>query len=161
MGIEKLRRGASLMLPPGRMLATGPGGGTALAELTVPLSAAQITTLNSVPITLIPAPLSTQIILVSQILFQFKYGSVQFTGGGAITFPYHGTSTNVHASTGIANTVIQAAASSITLLPPIAANGVFTSDAGLGVDIIGATADFAAGNSTAIVSLVYSVVTLR
>jgi hypothetical protein len=164
VGVQKTYRSAlpgGAYTPQVRLIKGQDFRGCTLGRAIIPLTAAQLTTLYSAPVAVIPAPYSTQIILVSQILFQFKYpasGGVQFTGGGAVTFPYHGTSTNVHSGSGIAATVLQAAANSLTLLPPPSANLVLTADPGLGVDISAASADFAAGNATAIVTLYYSIV---
>jgi hypothetical protein len=151
-----------------RRLLEGPRWGLDLGVISVPVSAAQLADLNSQPVTIIPAPYNTelivQVILLNLVLVSFKYpssGGVQYTGGGEISFVYHGTATQVHGGSGIANTVFQAAASSLTLLPPISANSVLSSVQGLGVDMTVASANFAAGNGTATVTMSYAILTLQ
>src|ERR1017187_3577160 len=50
----------------------------------VTLTAAQIITLNTVPVSLVAAPGAAYALLADAMLFQFKYNSVAFTGGGAV-----------------------------------------------------------------------------
>lgn len=129
--------------------------------ISVPLSAAQITTLHSVPVTIIPAPGAGKVIVIDTLIFDFTYNSVQFTGGGAISAVFHGLSTNLLNST-VAATSIQAAANYAgQFVSAGTASGVLlTPGLNLGLDLSAAGADFAAGNSTAKVFVWYSVVTL-
>lgn len=50
----------------------------------VTLTAAQIITLHSAPVALLAAPGASQAIIVTGFTFQFKYNSVQMTGGGVV-----------------------------------------------------------------------------
>lgn len=127
---------------------------------TVTLSAAQIIAMGTTPVTVIAAPASNEVINVESITFQMKPGTTQFTGGGAVTFVYHGTSTNPHLSTAnIPAATVTSATGSATMMPPIAAN--VSSVTGLGVDIKNATAAFATGNGTAVITIAYTVTTLQ
>jgi hypothetical protein len=58
-----------------------------IAQIT--LTAAQITTLHSVPVSLIAAPGAGKAILLEKLSFQFKFGTTPFTGGGAVSPVYH------------------------------------------------------------------------
>jgi hypothetical protein len=151
-----------------RRLIEGPRLGLNLGLVIFPVSAVQLSSLFSTPLPILGAPYNTeifsQVILVNWVLVKFVYpssGGVQYTGGGPLTFQYHGTGTLVHGGSGIANTVFQAAASSLTLLPPISANSVLSSVQGLGVDMTVASANFAAGNGTATVTVSYAILTLQ
>ena len=127
----------------------------AIAQVT--LSAAQITTLHSAPVPLVAAPGAGIALVLDAALFQFKYGSVQFTGGGAVNPVYHGATTNLLAGSVAAATIQAAANATISLGSMASALSVTTN---VGIDLYAATADFAAGNSTAIVLLWYTVYTL-
>ena len=123
----------------------------------VALTAAQLTTLHSVGCVLLPAPSNANAyIVVTGLAFEFDYGSVQFTGGGAISAFYTGQSTNVLAAT-IPAATLTAAASSITYVD--AAGAAQTVTPGVGITLQAATADFAAGNSGAVVKIWFSLVT--
>ncbi len=123
----------------------------------VALTAAQITTLNTAPVQLVAAPATGQVIVPTLLVFQFKYGSVQFTLGGAVNPVYHGATTNLLGAS-VAAATIQAAASAVISTGPAAGPTTLTS--ATGVDLYAATANFAAGDSTAIVTLSYDLVTL-
>lgn len=123
----------------------------------VTLTAAQIITLHSVPVALVAAPAAGLVILPTALVFQFKYGTVQMTGGGVVGPVFHGATTNLLGG-GVAAATIQAAANAI-----ISAGGPATAQAltsATGIDLYAATADFAAGDSTAIVTLSYDLITL-
>lgn len=136
----------------------GNGGGVpAVANLT----AAQLIAMNGAAVNVIPAPGAGLAIIVDGILFEFTTGSVAFTGGGAVSFQYHGTSTPVHAGSVPASVVTSGAAAGTQTLtelgPAVAANGT-TVPVNTGVDITNATAAFAAGNGTAKAQIRYRVV---
>lgn len=135
------------------------GGVTAVSgQVTqVALTAAQITTLHSAPVSLVAAPGAGKAILVHGTTVQFKYGTTQFTGGGAVNPVYHGATTNL-LSGSVAAATIQAAASATVSCGAEAAALALSSNTG--VDLYAGTADFAAGDSTAIVTIWYDVITL-
>lgn len=135
------------------------GGVTSVLNLKkqITLSAAQITTLHSVPVSLIAAPGAGKAVNLESLVFQFKYGTVQFTGGGAVNPVYHSGSTNL-LSGQIAQATIQAAANATISAGARAAALALTTNTG--VDLLAAGADFAAGDSTAILTVEYDVITL-
>lgn len=107
-----------------------------LQEADVVLTAAQIISMYTTPIQIIPAPPTGQSILVDKVLYRFKYTTPQFTGGATITLQYGNTA---HAGGtvldgGVSSTPIKAAASSDYMSLPIAvapaqATAVFVSTA--------------------------------
>src|SRR5215469_9050362 len=73
------------------------------------LSAAQIITLHSVPVTVVPAPGAGKCIVIDTLVFSMTYNSVQFTGGGAVSAVFHGLSTNLINGTVAAASITAAA----------------------------------------------------
>lgn len=130
------------------------------AQVRVALTAAQIIALHSVPVALVAAPGAGAALIFDWMTFQFAYGTVQFTGGGVVSPVYHGLNVDETVVGGITANTIKAAASSLTLLNAEPAAGGLALTANLGLDLYAATADFAAGDSTAIVVLSYGILTL-
>lgn len=131
------------------------GQQSSVAQFT--LTAAQLATLDSAPVSLLAAPGANKAIVVTMCLFQFKYGSVQFTAGGAVNPVYHGATTALTAS--VAATTINAAANATIFVDAVA--GPLAVATNTGIDLYAATQDFASGgNSTAVVTLWYEVITL-
>ena len=126
----------------------------------VTLTAAQLIAMKTAPVNILPAPGAGKLLVIDAITFQFKHGSTQFTGGGAVTFQYHGTSVNPHTGS-VAAAVLQAATDDTEYLGPNVGGALDLQSAiNQGLEITNATAAFAAGNGTAIVTVWYSVVTL-
>jgi hypothetical protein len=130
-----------------------------LTRLRAVLTAAQINTLHSAPVTVIPAPGAGKVLVLDSLSIQTLPGTVNFTSGGAITAVYHGGSTALHASS-LPNTVVQSGTGSITNLGPLGASNGLTLSVNTGVDIVAASADFASGNGALVINLWYSVITL-
>jgi hypothetical protein len=127
---------------------------------TVTLTAAQLTAMEATPQSILPAPGAGKVLIVDAILFQFKNGAAQFTGGGAVSFQYHGTAVSPHTGS-VPAAVVQAAAPDVQYLGPNVTGAIDLESAiNLGLDITNPTAAFAAGNGTAIVTVWYQVVTL-
>jgi hypothetical protein len=105
----------------------------------------------------LPAPAAGQVIAIDQFIAQMKPGATQFTGGGAVSFEYHGTAIVPHSGTIPAATITSAAASENVVPPP---TGVIQPPTVTGIDITNATAPFATGNGTLVVTVFYSIVTL-
>jgi hypothetical protein len=126
------------------------------------LTAAQIIGMSVTPVTVAPIPQPTLIspnanlvMLPKSAFIEFIYpssGGVQFTGGGAISLVYHGTSVSPFQTLPAAD--FTAAASGYFVLPP--AGAAFAATLDVGLDITNATAPFAAGNGTAIVMVEYT-----
>lgn len=125
----------------------------------IALTAGQITTLHSAPVSLIAAPGAGIAINLESLVFEFTYGTTQFTNGGAVTACYHGaTGTNL-LSGAIAQATVQAAANAYISAGARAA--ALALSANTGVDLVAAGADFAGGgDSTAIVVVEYDLITL-
>jgi len=125
----------------------------------VTLTAAQIATLNSVPVSLVAAPGAGIALIAQAMIFQFKYGSVQFTTSTGTTQPvYHGATTNLLAGAIAASTIKGSANAIISLGGPATALAVSTNT---GIDLETASADFSgSGDSTAIATLFYDQLTL-
>lgn len=125
----------------------------------VTLTAAQLITLNSVPVTLVAAPGAGIALICQGFIFQMIYGTVQFTGGGVVNPVYHGATTSLTAG-GVAAATVQAAANYTGYSPGAAGATALAVTSNVAIDLRAATADFAAGDSTAIVTVFYDVVTL-
>jgi predicted RecA/RadA family phage recombinase len=124
----------------------------------VTLTAAQILAMNGTPQSILPAPAAGQVLVIDQIIAQMKPGATQFTGGGAVTFQYHGTAVVPHSGNIPAATIISAAGSENVVPPP---TGTIQPPAATGLDITNATAAFATGNGTLVVTVFYSIITLN
>ena len=119
------------------------------------VSAADFAALNTAPVSLVAAHGLNKALIVTAMLFQFKFGTVEFTLGGAVNPVYHGTTTNP-LSGSVAAATIQGNANAIVALD--AAGGPLTAPLNTGLDLYAATANFAGGgDSTAIVTLWYTV----
>jgi hypothetical protein len=128
--------------------------------VSVSLTAAQLVAMEAAPVSVIAAPGAGFAIVIDSVLLEMTTTSTVFTGGGAVSFVYHGTGTAVHAGSIPASVVTAAAGVSYTLLGPAAATTGTTAPANTGVDITNATAPFAAGTGTAKVKLKYRVIAL-
>ncbi len=122
----------------------------------VKLTAAQIITLHSVPVSLVPAPGVGKAIIFEELLFDYHYGTVQFSGGGVVEPVYHGATTGLSIGTVAAATVNAAANALVHLAQQASATGLaITENAGL--DLYAASGDFAAGDGYAIVLVTYAI----
>ena len=128
-----------------------------LQKAVVTLTAAQIIAMYGTPQSVLPAPAAGQVLVIDQIIAQMKPGGTQFTGGGAVTFQYHGTAVVPHSGNIPAATVNNAAGSENVVPPP---TGTIQPPAATGLDITNATAAFATGNGTLVVTVFYSLITL-
>jgi hypothetical protein len=136
------------------------GSGDSMSVAVVNLTAANIIAMNATPVSILPAPPTGYALIVDQILFEMTTTSTAFTGGGAVSFVYHGGSVAPHAGSIPASVVTAAAGSSNTLLGGAVATNGTTIPAATGIDITNATAAFAAGTGTAKVKVWYSIVPL-
>jgi hypothetical protein len=138
------------------------GGATKVAWSTASfsLSAAQIIAMGTTPVTIIPAPGTGKAIIIGEIIVEINTTATAFTGGGVVHFYYHGQTTEVMAQTLAATSITAAAGQAIMILEPVqtAAGSVVTKE--VGIDITNATAAFAAGTGTAVVTVEYAIVTL-
>jgi hypothetical protein len=141
--------------------------GSSQFAIQVTLTAAQLIAMYAAPVAIILALAAGSGIAVDQAVFQMKATATAFTGGGIVTLQYgvtaHGAGTLVHAGSVPAAVVTAGAGSSLTNLgPAAAANGTTVPTDGTtasGIYISNATAPFAAGTGTAIVTIYGSYVT--
>lgn len=124
----------------------------------VPLTAAQLEAMNGTPVSIVPAPGAGMVLIVDSIELEIIAGGSAFTGGGVITFVYHGGSINPHSSSIPAADLTGASGTAVYQLPPPSA--VIAPPANTGIDITNATTAFAAGNGSAVVLIQYRIVTL-
>jgi hypothetical protein len=129
-----------------------------LQKAVVTLTAAQIMAMYGAPVGILPAPAAGQVLVIDQIIAQMKPAGTQFTGGGAVTLQYHGTGVVPHSGNIPAATITSAAGSENVVPPP---TGTIQPPAATGLDITNATAAFAAGNGTLVVTVFYSIITLN
>jgi hypothetical protein len=125
-----------------------------MQTVTVIITAAQLKTMFTTPVVVLPAPpqgLQSGVYYeVHGVTMQTKPGTVNFTGGGTVNLVYHGGAVAPHASSVPAATILSATATN-NQLPPIAA--VIQIPKNVGIDITNATAVFAAGNGTLAVTV--------
>ena len=125
------------------------------------LTAAQIITLNTVPVTIIPAPGAGFALALEMIVLEMNRTSTQFTGGGVVGPVYAGaTGTVITANTMAAADVTGAAGQVTRLLSVGAPAGGVSLTANTAVQLFAATANFAAGTGTMKVFVTYSILTL-
>lgn len=127
----------------------------------VSLAAADIIGMNGTPVQILAAPGSGKAIVVESIVFEMIRSSTAFTGGGAVSFQYHTTTTSVPHAGSIQASVVTGAAGTVlvALGPNVGSNGLVV-PANEGIDITNATAAFAAGTGTAKVFIKYRVITV-
>jgi predicted RecA/RadA family phage recombinase len=128
-----------------------------IQKAVVTLTAAQIMAMYGAAVSILPSPAAGQTLVIDQIIAQMKPGATQFTGGGAVSFQYHGTGVVPHSSSIPATTINSATASENVVPPP---TGVIQPPSATGIDITNATAAFATGNGTMVVTVFYSLITL-
>jgi hypothetical protein len=157
------RHGASFSITNTGSVALTPASGQGFVlngvtrnSVAVSLTAAQIIAMGTTPVQLIAAPASGKCVIVDNITFKMTTTATAFTGGGAVEFRYTNASgTKVTAD--VAAAVVTAGAGvSFTNVRGIEASTTGTVDAA--IVIRNATAAFAAGTGSAVVSIDYHVV---
>jgi len=152
MGIDKLYR------PVYAPSLDSPG---VVRAATVSLAAADIIGMNAAPVQILPAPGNGKAIIVESIVFEMMRSSIAFTGGGAVSFQYHITTTSIpHAGSILASVVTGAAGTVLVALGPNVGSSGLVAPANEGIDITNATAAFAAGTGAAKVHIKYRVISL-
>lgn len=124
---------------------------------TIPLTAAQIATLHSVPVALVAAPGAGKTLLLEELIYIQTFGTTAWTGTGGVVSPVYHAQTTVLTATTIAAATIKSGASFSQAL-----YGLGTTTTGMtntGLDLLAATADFTGGggDSTAVVLVRYRV----
>ena len=128
-----------------------------IQKTVVTLTAAQIMAMYGAAVSILPAPAAGQVLVIDQLIAQMKPGATQFTGGGVVSFQYHGTGVAPHSGNIPAATINSATGSENVVPPP---TGTIQPPAATGIDILNATAAFATGNGTLVVTVFYSIITL-
>ncbi|MBV9448560.1 MAG: hypothetical protein JO345_21960 [Streptosporangiaceae bacterium] len=126
----------------------------------VTLTSANILGMNTTPVSILPAPAAGQVLMIDAIFVQTKPGGTQYASGGAVTFQYHGTSTNPHTGNVTAAQINAATAKYVYLGPNTSGAIDLSAVAGLGLDITNGTGAFTTGNGTAVVTVYYTTITL-
>ena len=69
----------------------------AITSITVNLTAAQITTLNSKPVQLVPAPSASFMLLPVALVVEYKFGTLPFhtAGGGGLNVVWQGSTDTI------------------------------------------------------------------
>lgn len=128
----------------------------------IALSAAQIITLNTVPVTIIAAPGAGLSIVLEQVVIEMNRTATAFTGGGVVGPVYAGaTGTLLTANSMAAADVTTGGAGQVTrLLSAGAPAGGTLITANTAVQLFAGTANFATGTGTMKVFVTYSLLTL-
>ena len=126
------------------------------------LTAAQLIAMGTTPVSILPAPGVGKAILVDSITFEMVRTATPFTGGGAINFQYHTTTTSapVTGTVPAAALTTAGAATTLTLLGDQSSATGTTIPSNEGIDITNTGGAFAAGTGTAKVFIRYRVITL-
>jgi hypothetical protein len=126
------------------------------------LTAAQVLTLNTAPVTIIPAPGVGKAIALNSLVIEMNRSAVAFTGGGAVGPVLQGaTGTFLTANQMAATDVTTGGAGQVTrlldLATPAGGVGLLPNTA---VQLFAGTANFAAGTGTMKVMANYSIIDL-
>lgn len=138
------------------------GGAGNLQTLTVAVPNAQVLTLNTVGVPLLPAPGAGNLYEIDRLWIECVSSTPAFTGGGNLTAAYGTQAAQTAATVVIAATVFTGSAtvaqigSALPVTPAVGASSVLLNKA---VGLYAATADFAAGGGSAIVKVSYRVLT--
>lgn len=126
---------------------------------TVSLSSAQILSLKT-PVELIPAPGAGKIIIVDEVILSYTNGGTSYTGGNTLDFKYDGNVTSCGLS-GISGSAITGA--SIIIRQYVYSTSTDITSAvnkNLAISVYSGGSNFATGNGTAKVTVVYRIITL-
>lgn len=124
------------------------------------LTAAQIISMFTTPIAVVPAPPAGNAIVVQQIVVVLNLTATAFASGGVVHFFYHGQTTEIMAQTLAAATVNGATGQYIFVLEPVQTSGGSVVTKEVGIDITNLTGVFATGTGTAKIFTTYQIVTL-
>lgn len=131
-------------------------------DVGIAISSAQILTLNTAPLTVIPAPGVGKAIFVSSFVFEMIRTATAYTGAATTELVYAGA-TGTAISGKLLGTVFSTAGAATTLTAvsglQTGANGM-TLLANTAVQLFTETANYAVGTGTAKIYLTYSIVTL-
>lgn len=126
-----------------------------LQVATVTVTAAQLNSMFTTPVQILPSPGVNQAYIVGGVTMQTKPTTTAFAAGGAINLVYHGGAVVPHASSVPAATLISGTGT-VNQLPGIAAVIQIPSNAG--IDITCATANFTTGTGVLVVKIRFNVI---
>lgn len=127
------------------------------------LSAADLIGMNATPLPVLSLPgllgvnPANVVILPNKFCLQVQSTATAFTGGGAISLVYHGTSVTPFAT--VPATALTAGTSTLNLAPT--AGSTYQPVAGVGLDLTNVTAAFAAGTGMAILTVFYDLLVIN
>lgn len=123
----------------------------------VALSAAQIIAMGTTPVELIAAPAAGKAIIVDNLTFKMTRTATAFTGGGAVEIRYTDAS-GAKVTADVAAALITTGGAGTAFANVRGIEASITPVAAAAIVITNATAAFAAGTGTAVVSIDYHVV---
>jgi hypothetical protein len=132
--------------------------GIARSSVIVSLSSAQILAGNATPVVLVPAPLATQYVSIEEISFKMTRTATAYANGGALEFRYTDAS-GAKVTADIAATVVTTGGAGVEVNVVRGIVTSFTPVLGAAVVWRNATAPFITGTGTAIVTVLYRIVT--
>ncbi len=169
MGLQKFKRPILVPAIIEAVSASNATGGVTASELAphvlrtaiVALTAAQLIAMFTTPVQILAAPGAGLALIISEITFEMKRTATAFTGGGAISFQYHTTTSSAPAAGTVAATVVTTAgaATAVVTIDANSGAGGLVVPVNEGIDITNATAAFAAGTGTAQVFVRYRIIT--
>jgi hypothetical protein len=130
-------------------------GGSGSAHIA--LTAAQIIAMGTTPVSLIAAPGAGRVIIVDNITFKMVRTATAFTGGGAVEFRYTDAS-GAKVTADVAEAVVDTAGAATEFANVRGIEASLTPVANAAIVITNATAAFATGTGTAVVSIDFHVV---
>lgn len=130
-------------------------------QASIPISATQILTLNTAPVTLIPAPGAGFAIALELLVLEVIRTATQFTGGGAVGPVYAGATGTFLTENQMAAADVTGAAGIVTRLLSVGAPaGGVSLASNAAVQLFAGTGNFAAGTGTMRAFARYSIITL-
>jgi hypothetical protein len=128
-----------------------------LQRQTLTITSAQLKALFATPVTLLAAPGAGLAILINSAFWNFIFGTVQYTLGGAIQLQYTGQSVNLLNTTLAAADVLAAVNAQKFMGMATTASGIVVKN-NTGIDVQCATQNFATGDGVLNVTIEYKVV---
>lgn len=130
----------------------------------VSLTSTQILGMYAAPVLLLPALSAGMMYVIDSVLWDITYGTAQYAAGGAIALQYGSTvdGGGTAATATIAAATLNGVAANTVLAegPASTLNAAKTAVNGLGIYLSNATAAFTTGNSTAVLTIRFHIVSI-
>lgn len=138
-----------------------PSPAVSFLTVAVPLTSNNIKTMYTTPVELIAAPGAGNMIMIYSCFMDFTYSTAAYTGGGTVKVQYGATFGGGGASTlsTITAGTMGITSNYIMYMSPAGANSIRTDFINKSICISNLTAVFASGSGTAIMNIVYRIVT--